>query len=238
MWTAAVVGVTTVLMTALTAGDGRAAPPEPDPRIGAVFFGNTPLHTCSGGVLDTPAHDLVLTAAHCVVGPGAAISFSPGYHDGTSPLGKLDVTQVYLDPRWIDGNDPHADYAVLRVAEPILIAGLKLSTAPAVGTAVTVSGYTVGLGDRPLVCSSTTTLTQDDYPTTTCPGFGNGTSGSPWVTDAGDVVGLIGGLHEGGCPPDPANFSPPFDEHTAELVRRAVDNAPADTAPVAFEDGC
>ena len=217
--------------------ESSARPPSVDQRIGALFLGNTPIHTCSGSVLATPAADLVLTAAHCVVGPGLAISFAPGYHDGISPLGIHNVTQVYLDPRWLQNHDPRADYAVLRVEQPFTAGGLTLAPPPESGTTVTVTGYALGANDSPISCRAPTTRTETDYPTVTCSGLGEGTSGGPWVS-GDDVVGLTGGLHEGGCPPDPTNYSPPFDARTAELVRRATDDGPADTAPVAFEDGC
>lgn len=239
---------TTTLLTAALASGGcdpapsgaggpAAPPPAVDQRSGVLFLGDTPVHTCSGAVLATPAADLVLTAAHCVVGPGLATSFAPGYHDGISPFGVHDVTQVYLDPRWLQNQDPRADYAVLRVRQPFTTPGLTLSTSPEPGRTVTVTGYSAGADDSPISCTAATTRTDTDYPTVTCSGLGAGTSGGPWVSGE-NVVGLTGGLHQGGCPPDPTDYSPPFDDHTAELVRRATDNAPADTAPVAFADGC
>src|SRR5690242_5156243 len=60
-----------------------ARPMAPDPRVGAVFLGGGDLHTCTGGVLDSAAGDLILTAAHCVA-QGVDATFVAGLHD-TAP---------------------------------------------------------------------------------------------------------------------------------------------------------
>ena len=219
--------------------DARPATP-PDPRVGALFLGNTPLHTCSGAVLDSRTRDLVITAAHCTVGPGMLIGFSPGYDKGASPHGVWSVSQVYLDPQWVSGHDPDHDYAILRVQpswsaprttiEDAVGGGFHVSGNPKAGRTVTVSGYGVGLLDPQSTCTAPTG-TDGRYATFACGGFVDGTSGGPWVADGHDLVGIIGGPHLGGCS-DGVSYTPPFDSALTDVIRRAEDHSPADTAPV------
>ena len=61
-----------------------AKPVPPDPRVGAVFLGGGLLHTCTGGVLDSAAGDLILTAAHCVA-EGVDATFVAGLKDTAAP---------------------------------------------------------------------------------------------------------------------------------------------------------
>ncbi|KAA0017405.1 trypsin-like serine peptidase [Antrihabitans cavernicola] len=233
-----------LLVALCTAGSGQADSissahsATPDPRIGVVFLWDTPIHTCTGTVLDTPAHDLVMTAAHCVVGSGFGISFAPGYDNGVSPHGVYQVVQIYLDPRWKQNvEDPRFDYAVLRMQQPMPVAGMRLADAPKPTTVVTATGYAAGFNDRGVTCTTSTGLEQG-FPSFACSGYLDGTSGGPWVTDDHNLVGLIGGLHQGGCPPYIVSYSPPFDAATARVVQRATDGATPDIAPVALADGC
>src|SRR5689334_5545873 len=53
----------------------EAVPVAPDRRIGALFVGGGDLHACTAAVLDSPAGDLILTAAHCLDG-GPDASFA------------------------------------------------------------------------------------------------------------------------------------------------------------------
>jgi hypothetical protein len=124
-----------------------AAPVAPDPRVGAVFLGGgtgESVHTCSAAVLDSSTGDLILTAAHCVA-DGIGTTFIPGFHDGDDDIWR--ITTVYLDPRWVASQDPHADFAIARVhheadggAVQSFAGGLTLGSAPPAGTSVTVTG--------------------------------------------------------------------------------------------------
>ncbi|WP_054811846.1 FAS1-like dehydratase domain-containing protein [Nocardia arizonensis] len=221
----------------------------PDPRVGAVMFGDSPLHTCSGAVLHSREGDLVITAAHCVIGTGSLIGFSPGYERGEDPKGRWRVTEVYLDPRWIESHDVDRDYAILRVRpvagapntsiESAVGGGLRLAANPRPGDIVTVTGYGVGLLDAPTSCTRPAG-TENGYASFTCEGFVYGTSGGPWVAANGaDLVGIIAGPHLGGCA-DGVSYTPPFDESLGAIVRRAEEHGPADAAPVTnpFDDDC
>lgn len=212
----------------------------PDLRVGAVFLGNSLVHGCSGAVLDSTSGDLIITAAHCMAGPGSFISFSPGYDKGTDPKGMWNVAQIYLDPRWVADQDVDRDYAVLRVTpgygapnttiENAVGGGLHVTKNPVPGEQVTVTGYGVGLFDSPTVCTRPTGI-DNGYPTFTCDGFRYGTSGGPWVSHGTDLVGIIGGPHQGGCT-NGVSYTPLFDSPLYEVIRRAETRAPGDNAPI------
>lgn len=112
--------------------------------------------------------------------------------------------------------------------------GFPLGSAPAPGTRVTVTGYGVGLLDRPISCT-TATGTVDGYPSFPCAGFPNGTSGGPWVAD-GAVVGVIGG-YKGGGDSELASYSAQFGSAVGALLGRAQRHEPGDQAPFALFTG-
>lgn len=213
-----------------------AHPIDAKPEIGPVFLGNTPLHTCTGSVLDSATGDLILTAAHCVVGPGVGISFAPGYANGVSPLGVWQLTQIFVDPEWTATQDPQHDYAIARVArganqsiESVVGGGLRLAQAPQVGTDVTIVGYALGLDDKPVSCTAAARRV-DGYPSSPCTGFVDGTSGGPWVVDD-TVTGVIGGRYQGGCN-DQGLYSSAFGDAVRALLHRAETATTGDVAPI------
>ncbi|BBY29478.1 hypothetical protein GCM10023114_01480 [Mycolicibacterium sediminis] len=214
----------------------------PDRRVGAVFLGSETLHTCSGSVLDSAGGDLILTAAHCMA-DGVDAYFVPGYTGDLLPDDVWHVDAVYLDPRWLDDQNPLADFAIARVSrdgagslEQAVGGGLALGLAPAPGTDVAITGYELGIGGGPIGCRTATTAADQGFPSLPCAGMADGTSGSPWVS--GDaVVGLTGGLDGGGCEDD-VSFSPPFDVAISALLRRADQGGPGDDPPSAFDNGC
>lgn len=222
----------------------EAAQPVPtDPRIGAVFLAGEPLHTCTAAVLDSAGGDLVLTAAHCLA-DGVDTEFVAGFSDDDSALRVWHVDAVYLDPRWVADQDPRADFAIARVsgdddgASPEALAGggLTLGRAPASGTAVTVTGYGMGVGGGPIGCHATTEIAAGGFPAVACAGLVAGLSGAPWVTGS-SVTGVVGGLDGGGCDED-LSYSPPFDGRIGRLLARAEAGGADDAAPVDFDDGC
>ena len=59
------------------------------PAVGALFTtsaGKLGRHFCTATVVNSPAGDLVITAAHCVSGTSGVV-FVPGYDNGTTPYG-------------------------------------------------------------------------------------------------------------------------------------------------------
>ncbi|MCW2787128.1 MAG: serine protease [Marmoricola sp.] len=230
---------------------GAAGPPAPVtqpvttvPATGALFYpsvlGLVPRlggpHFCTASVLDSPTRDLVATAAHCVFGVGATIEFAPLLHDSALPAGVWTVQKIYVDPAWTKSFDPEHDLAILKVAPhgstrlEDVVPGNPLG-APLAGTPVTVSGYPMGSRGRPVTCTAPLALT-GDYSGIGCSGFGDGTSGGPWVQN-GHLVGVIGGLEQGGCSPD-VEYSTPFGASVQALFRRAVAGGRGDVVPIGF----
>lgn len=222
----------------------------PVSRTGPLFFpsvgGLGPRlglpHYCTAAVLHSSTHDLIITAAHCVLdGTGAAVDFAPGYRDGVSPRGIWAVRQVYVDSAWRDRQDPQHDVAILRVAAhgdteiEDVTGGDVLGHAPLPGTSVEVTGYVAGSGGTALRCSTHTYDTQG-FPSVDCPGFADGVSGGPWMHGR-QLVGVTGGRHQGGCTPD-TSYSAAFGRAVVHLLARAEAGGRADTAPLPGSDGC
>jgi V8-like Glu-specific endopeptidase len=230
-----------------------SANPAPNPTVGAVYLssvaGLQPAlhlpHVCTASVVHSPGRNLILAAAHCVAGTGLGIEFAPGYHLGQTPFGVWDVQRAWVDPAWTASQDPRHDYAFLQVAHKTrnghlvgiedVVGANVLGSAPAAGSTVTVSGYVVGTGDDPVTCTTTVYYT-GVYPSFDCAGFADGTSGGPWLQN-GQVVGLIGGLHQGGCTPS-TSYSSPFDASTLATFQRAVSGTHPDFVQPAGSDGC
>jgi len=198
-------------------------------------------HYCSASVVDSTTRDLVLTAAHCVVGTGAGIGFAPGYVNGTAPYGIWAVKKVYVDRDWIAHGNPQHDYALLQIAPrngkqlEDVTGGHSIGAAPAPGTEVQVTGYAAKSGGSAIECTAPVYET-DGYPSFDCAGFADGVSGAPWIAD-GEVVGDIGGLHQGGCT-DTTSYSPSFGPDIQALLARAEADKTGDLVPFIRPSGC
>lgn len=199
-------------------------------------------HYCSASVIHSPAHDLVITAAHCVYGTGFGIEFAPGYSAGRTPYGVWSVRRAYVDAAWKNDRDPQHDVAVLELAaragrnvEDVTGPAPRLGHAPEAGTPVTVDGYVAGSGGTPITCRAPITYTRG-YPTFGCRGYADGVSGGPWLA-GGRVVGVIGGLHQGGCTAS-ISYSAAFGRQVAALLARARAGGPGDVVPLPGPDGC
>jgi hypothetical protein len=220
-----------------------AQPVPPDPRVGAVFLGAGSMHTCTGAVLHSAAGDLILTAAHCVA-EGLDTTFVAGLNDTAAPEDVWHIDAVYLDPRWVQNQDPLADFAIARVrrdsggtVEAQAGGGLTLGPAPKQGTVVAVTGYGIGVGGGPIGCRTATTVPTKGFPALDCAELVDGLSGAPWI-EGSTVTGLIGGLDGGGCEDESVSYSPPFDDAVKRLLARAEAGGSADVAPTVFDDDC
>ena len=254
-------GTAVAFADAVSVNDAGAPPGTPTattfggvPSVGAVFDdGVTHPHSCSASVVLTPRGGLVLTAAHCVAGTGAGLLFAPNYDDGRTPFGVWTVQKAWVSPRWVRSQDPRTDYAFLQVAPQTrqgrtvhvqdVTGGSLLGLAPRAGTTVTSVAYPYGIDDEPITCVNRI-VTTAGYPTFNCHGYPGGTSGSPLLLGGPThrglptvVVGLIGGLHQGGCY-EWNSFSSPFGRDTLTTYLRAASGRPADTVPTAGSDGC
>jgi hypothetical protein len=259
----AVLLVVLMLGGLVTAGSAAADPPAPPgtptatsfagtPTVGPLFRnGLTSRHGCTASVVASPGRNLILTAAHCVSGTAAGWLFAPGYDDGATPYGVWTVTAAYVDPQWISSQDPQHDYAILRVAAQQrgshmaqvqdVTGGNLLGLAPRPGQRVTDVAYNAGIDDQPIKCAVRVYYTSG-FPSFNCHGYVGGSSGSPWLvavphTHLSFVVGVIGGLHQGGCF-EYTSYSSAFRADVYGLLLRAVAGARADAVPVAGSDGC
>jgi len=178
--------------------------------------------------------------------------FVPGYHNGVSPFGSWSIGAVYVSSRWLTNHDPQADYAFLTV-EPQPRSGRAVDVEDVVGAdrlvisqdfhvRATVIGYPLGTGGKPITCGNET-YDHGGYPTFDCDSYVDGTSGSPWITDInpvarrGDLYGVIGGLHQGGCTRQ-VSYSSYFGADIRVLYNRAIRGGSGDDVPPAGSDGC
>lgn len=219
------------------------------PTVGALFPPGMSVHTCTASVVDSTAGNLLITAAHCIWGTGKGYVFARGYHAGTEPFGSWTVIRAYGAPDWIARQEPQDDFALLLVA-PRQVNGYteqiqevtganRLGTAPASGSEVTVPAYALGADDDPIRCTARVYY-YATYPAFNCNPYVAGTSGAPWLqynSNGWSVVGVIGGLHQGGCFPW-TSYSAAFGPAVRRVASAAATGAAASTFPIAGSDGC
>ncbi|HZR54167.1 MAG TPA: trypsin-like serine protease [Streptosporangiaceae bacterium] len=184
-------------------------------RVGALFDSdNSGNHFCTASVVDSPEHNLLITAAHCVnAGNGTAsrtnVVFIPDYSNGDSPHGVWTPARYVLDPRWQNGADPDFDVAFV-LLKPLNGSNIQDVTGAnkiAFGTGyqhlVRVTGYPSS-ASAPIACENWTSQQSPTQLKFACANYTGGTSGSPWVTRfdpatrTGTIIGVIGGYQEGG----------------------------------------
>jgi len=206
--------------------------------VGALFTvtagGRLGTHFCTASVVDSPAGDLVLTAAHCVAGLAAGtVAFVPDYSNGHGPFGVWTVTQIIVDQSWTTLRDPDDDFAFLIVHQrgatasvQKLTGGELIGIGKSAGEMVKVAGYPDGQGiliscDNSAIAFSPTQFEFD------CDGFTNGTSGSPLLVDTDSlagpatVIGVIGGYEQGGSSPS-VSYAARFSSRLAALYQKAL----------------
>lgn len=195
--------------------------------VGALFNGSPADddHSCTASVVSSEGRDLLVTAAHCLDGGTDGLVFVPGYHDGEEPYGEWKVTGSVTASRWTDDTDQDADVAFATVApndgERIqdVVGAYTLGVDGVFGSAVTVTGYPAD-SETPITCTNAAGRYTDRQWVIDCPGYSGGTSGSPWVTERGTVIGVIGGFERGGDTDD-ISYSVRFDADTEALFQRA-----------------
>ena len=206
------------------------------PAVGALFTiseGRLGSHFCTASVIDSPHHDLVITAAHCVSQTVAEVAFVPGYHAGAAPYGVWIVTRVYVDASWSASSDPDDDVAFLRVGRPGSTARIedvtgaeRLKTGAPARQLVEVIGYPDS-ADQAITCRNWTKEPMADQLEFDCGGYTDGTSGGPFLagvdqrTGRGTVIGVIGGYEQGGLTPQ-VSYSAMFGANVMALYELAV----------------
>jgi V8-like Glu-specific endopeptidase len=220
------------------------------PAIGTLYASaGATQHECTASVVHSPHGNTLITAAHCLSGSGAGMVFVPGQHGAQAPYGRWIVTAAHVEPQWVTRQDPHADVAFLTVAPrtikgvpteiEVATGGYRLGSTAARGQHVTVTGYPAGSTNNPITCTMKIYITET-FPSFDCRGYVDGTSGSPWLraTRHGpQIVGVIGGLHQGGCV-DYTSYSSPLAKDADGAYERASEGAPSDAVPQAGGDGC
>jgi V8-like Glu-specific endopeptidase len=207
------------------------------PAVGALFStsaGRLGQHFCTGSVVDSPAGDLVITAAHCVTGSSGIIEFVPGYDRGDHPYGIWTVTEVYVDQAWKSSSSDDDDFAFLRVTQPgssVPVEDVTGAERLATGTPVSrqlvqVIGYP-NTTDQPVTCQNRLRRPMQGQLEFDCGGYTNGTSGGPFLSDVdqatgqGRVIGVIGGYQQGGSTPE-VSYSAMLGANAAALYWQAV----------------
>ena len=207
------------------------------PAVGALFTasaGRLGQHFCTASVVDSPAGDLVITAAHCVGGASGTIEFVPGYDRGDQPYGVWTVTKVYVDQAWKSSSSDDDDFAFLRVSrtgssvpvEDVTGADRLATGTPAGRQMVQAIGYP-NATNQPVTCQNWLRQPMAGQLEFDCDGYTNGTSGGPFLakvdqaTGQGLVIGVIGGYQQGGNTPQ-VSYSAVLGANAAALYQQAV----------------
>jgi V8-like Glu-specific endopeptidase len=220
------------------AGPSRNGQPfSGEPAVGALFTtsaGQLGKHFCTASVVDSPAGDLVLTAAHCVTGTSGIIDFVPGYDNGAAPYGVWTVTRIYVDQAWHSSSSQDDDFAFLRVSDTGSSIAVEDETGaeklvtgtPANHQLIQVIGYPNG-ANQPVTCQNGLREPIADQLEFDCGGYTDGTSGGPFLsqvdpsTGQGQVLGVIGGYEQGGNTPQ-VSYSAVLGSNAAALYKQAV----------------
>lgn len=244
---------------ALSAAHHRPGGAAVEPTLGPLFLaGIGQPHSCSASVVASASRDLVITAAHCLAGSGAGVEFVPGYRDGSTPYGVWTAAQAYVDRSWTADQDPRNDVAILKMRRQQrdgrwmgvqdVVGANQLGLPPSDGATLRVPAYPSGLDDEPMSCQSSLYRTEG-YPSFDCPGYVNGTSGAPFLLPptpttpaeadgrSDVIVGVIGGLHQGGCS-DATSYSAVFGPAIYQLRQRATAGGTPDVLPLRRSAGC
>jgi V8-like Glu-specific endopeptidase len=210
------------------------------PAVGALFTmtgGRLGRHFCTASVIDSPARDLLVTAAHCLSGYAdaspAGLAFVPGYINGRVRYGIWTVTRIFADSAWQQAADPDDDVAFLAVAEPggktrieNVTGAERLGVGQPPASVVRVIGYPETL-DQPIACQNRISAFSSSQLEFDCDDYTPGTSGGPLLTgvDAatgeGTVIGVIGGYEQGGDSPD-VSYAAAFGLNVRALYDTAV----------------
>jgi V8-like Glu-specific endopeptidase len=133
---------------------------------------------------------------------------------------------MFVDREWSSTSDPDDDVGFI-ILEPL--AGRNIAEVTGANTLglnarfgdlVTVTGYP-GDSARPVTCTGHTSRHTAHQMRFDCGGFTDGTSGGPWVTPAGQVVGVIGGYQTGGDTPG-ISYSACFGDRVKALYDTAA----------------
>ena len=194
-------------------------------------------HFCTASVVDSPAEDLLITAAHCInEGNGSGyeqdIVFIPDYRDGDAPYGIWTPERLLVAPQWATSANPDFDvgFVVLQSHDgqniQQVLGGNRLAIDSGYRYLVRVTGYPDS-ANAPITCLNWTSRQSATQLQFNCDGFTGGTSGSPWVTQfdtrsrTGTIVGVIGGYQQGGDTPS-VSYSAFLGSDIQQLYEQAI----------------
>ncbi|KAK2590529.1 hypothetical protein QQS21_011796 [Conoideocrella luteorostrata] len=212
------------------------------PVSGVLYDKNIRQHYCSASVVDSPHGNIIITASHCLSTDGTEMHFAPGYRNGRAPYGTYAIKATYVHPGWNKNFDISLDFAFLTLKKgrykgrsvnvQEVTGGNRLVINSGLVQTVNVAS-TAFKEQRPRTCTTKTYKARDGQMALHCDPMQSGTSGAPWVanynkqTMRGDVIGVVGGLHTGGCT-DETTFSCQFTQATLDTYNRAVAGGPGD----------
>lgn len=218
------------------------------PEVG-TFFASTPdgNTSCTGSVVHSSGHNLVLTAGHCAYGWRKSTShriFVPAYVYGKDaahqPYGYYPVKKVILEPHYnpspSTGKATDLDFAFVVLGSRVedRTGAFTLRTTPGYNNTVTVIGYPSSShnpGRRAITCTvPTKRLSGYRQMSMVCAGYYDGVSGSPWIANydavkhTGTVIGSLGGRGGGGDDDDDdwISYSPAYGSELTSLYRKAL----------------
>jgi hypothetical protein len=218
-----------------TIGDSENLTQNQQPsQVGALFSGGvTGSHYCTASVVDSPAGDIIVAAAHCLSeGPNSSDVFVPAYRNGSAPYGVWHLADVVESSAWTSDQDPDDDVA-FAVVSPLdgrslesVVGSYTLDTEGVSSGQVQLTGYPED-SNEPISCSGDSTGFSATQLQVYCTDYTSGTSGSGWVADydpatgSGSLVGVIGGYEAGGDTAD-VSYSPVFGSDVRVLYDQAI----------------
>ncbi|MEV8068290.1 hypothetical protein AB0P32_19485 [Streptomyces sp. NPDC085995] len=176
-------------------------------------------HSCSASVVESPGHDLILTAGHCSGGKKAV--FVPMYTAERTldkqPFGFYRITSWFSDNRYEHNTKKPVsdlDFAFGRLAKSSggkqaqdVVGANTLVRTPGYLNKVTMVGYPSSHDpeDHPVRCPTQTEALPGFYQIQAkCRGMWGGVSGGPWFSKVdwakgtGEIIGNVGGYNGGG----------------------------------------
>jgi hypothetical protein len=200
----------------------NARRPHTGESRGSTAVGVLILHhrlICTASIVNSPAGNLVITAAHCLDGKlEPNLMFVPDYAHKRAPFGEWRVTGQVFPSGWFPYGNINEDFAFLTVRGDVEArAGAeRLGYSTPTPSRVWLEGYSPA--GTLMVCSrrpGTITAAGQQQLSFACPGYTSASSGGPFLTGVrgrsglGTIVGVIGGYQQGGDTPS-LSYSSPF----------------------------
>lgn len=175
-------------------------------------------HKCSASVVESPAHNLILTAGHCAGGMAVFVPmYAAEYTLDKQPFGFYRISSWFTDNRYVHNTKKpisDLDFAFGRLeasgggkqAQDVVGAN-KLVRTPSYLNKVTMVGYPSSHNpeDHGVRCPTQTEALPGFYQIQAkCRGMWGGVSGGPWFSQVdwakgtGEIIGNVGGYNGGG----------------------------------------